>query len=104
MNEVGLSFMVKEIVMLLQAALTAMLLSAGIVIIELRRIDDRYNEDQAKISYRLNNTSDRLDYITRANRDLHAINEILYEDVNNLNSTIENHNKQLEFHDGEKEK
>lgn len=107
-------FLDKEIVMLLQAALAAMIVSTGVVFIEMRRIDDRYvnqqdrinqrlnlNADQnERINQRLNRTADQLDEMQNDNRDLKLINRLLNEDVNNLHSTIENHNKEIELYKG----
>ncbi len=118
-NKMSFIFLDKETVMLLQAALAAMIVSTGVVVLEMRRIDDRYisqqdrinarlnlNADQNdRINQRLNRTADQLDELQNVNRDLKVINQLLNEDVNNLHSTVQNHNKAIEnYKDKGKEK
>lgn len=84
--------------MLLQAALAAMILSTGIVVVELRRIDDRYVRNQDQIHHRLNATADQLENLARSQQDLRAINKLLHDDANNLQSTVENYGKELDLY------
>ena len=84
--------------MLLQAAIAAMVFSSGIVFFEMRRIDDRYVRNQEQVYRLLNQTDDQIEQISNDNRDLKMINKILNEDVNNLHSTMENHEKELDLY------
>lgn len=86
--------------MLLQAALAAMLVSTGVVVIEMRRIDERYVRNQEQVYQQLRQTADQVDIIRNDNRDLKMINKLLNEDVNNLHSTMENHEKELDLYRG----
>lgn len=86
--------------MLLQAALAAMLVSTGVVVIEMRRIDERYVRNQEQVYKQLRQTADQVDLIRNDNQDLKMINKLLNEDVNNLHSTMENHEKELDLYRG----
>lgn len=86
--------------MLLQAALAAMIVSTGVVVIEMRRIDDRHAYQQDRMNQRLNLTADQLDRMHNDNLNMREINRVLHEDVNNLHSTIENHSKEIELYKG----
>lgn len=86
--------------MLLQAALAAMLVSTGVVVIEMRRIDERYVRNQEQVYKQLRQTADQVDLIRNDNQDLKIINKLLNEDVNNLHSTMENHEKELDLYRG----
>lgn len=86
--------------MLLQAALAAMLVSTGVVVIEMRRIDERYVRNQEQVYRLMNETADQVKSIRDDNRDLKAINHLLNEDINNLHSTMYNHEKELDLYRG----